>query len=546
MSGLDWFIGHLPCNRRVAIALLDVLAVSGDSASRARALKAAGVAAPSIRSSTTWLPDRTLEDMFRAASVTPRLARRVGQSLVRAEGVGVFLCYSGLATVEKAYRRSHHLLARESQGARFEPPAIEGEKGVIRFTPTIAAGADDPAAPVMSVALAFCQMRIGMLEGLPMLFGLLPARVSETECAHKGADACTFEVSWTRSPKRGLVMGLALGALLASAAGAYLFSTGLGLAAAVATGTVVTALAGLAGRALDLSKQLEAVAGSRRGQLALLDQVDQSLAEKLDELAKLGAPSTSPSKTEHRGTRAEEMQGLVPVSRKRPALRGAGDTTTESHDQTIERAEAVRRAADDLREGMAQLIDDARGSEIESELRVRLAEARKLEALAAELERGARGTNRLRERHAPGKLVERALTSLQLERADAATIEKSLAADTPEVMCDGLQLEFMIEQLLRNALEASSEAASVRLELQSTAAGIELTVSDRGNGIEADALDEAFDPFFDEKVAGADGSFGLPVCYRIVAEHGGELRVETRPEEGTRVTVLLPPAPPHD
>ena len=46
-----------------------------------------------------------------------------------------------------------------------------------------------------------------------------------------------------------------------------------------------------AGRSFDLARQLEVVAGARRGHLALLDQLDETLAERMDGIARLGSPS---------------------------------------------------------------------------------------------------------------------------------------------------------------------------------------------------------------------------------------------------------------
>ena len=133
------------------------------------------------------------------------LARRIGQSLVRPDGVGLALCYSGLATPEKAFRRSHHLLARESEVARYEPRSMADERGDIRFHPPAVGNA--ARLPDVEGQLV-CAMREGMLESVPMLFGLVPATVRETACAYKGDPHCTFELRWSRSPRRCSMAGI--------------------------------------------------------------------------------------------------------------------------------------------------------------------------------------------------------------------------------------------------------------------------------------------------------------------------------------------------
>ena len=62
--------------------------------------------------------------------------------------------------------------------------------------------------------------------------------------------------------------------------------------------------------------------------------------------------------------------------------------------------------------------------------------------------------------------------------------------------------------------------------------------------IDDEILDETFDPFFEGSPdAPTSGGLGLPICYRIVAEHGGQLHVQSRPNVGTWVCVQLPEAP---
>jgi len=527
--------GPLVHNTRIANALLDVLGGAGDVAGRARVMRAIGAEGSRLRNSETWLPGESMTALLRAIPIDRLLARRIGQSLVRPDGVGLALCYSGLATPEKAFRRSHHLLARESEVARYEPRSIADERGDIRFhPPAVGNAARLPDAEGQLV----CAMREGMLESVPMLFGLVPATVRETACAYKGDPHCTFELRWSRSPRTGLLGGAAAGIVLAAGVAFGLIYVGLSPWLAGAAALLLPLLCAFAGRSFDLVRQLEAVAGSRRGQLALLEQLDDSLAEKLDQLAKVGGTEPGPAPT-------GELQGLVPVHRSGGDEDGGGDST-----HAAEAAVGIHSAVIELRRDLGELYEAVRDGQTAEDTGARslfrscAAHGRRIEELSAELERrtgGFEGPDTEVSEMAP--IVDRALAGLRPELPTTVTIDIHLTSEVSPVYCDPVQIEFVVEQLVRNAADAIDEKGIIRIGIGESPSGVELTVEDDGDGIEHHTVDEVFDPFFDETVAGQNASFGLPVCYRIVEEHGGELHVQSTEGQGTRVSVVLPVAP---
>jgi signal transduction histidine kinase len=66
-----------------------------------------------------------------------------------------------------------------------------------------------------------------------------------------------------------------------------------------------------------------------------------------------------------------------------------------------------------------------------------------------------------------------------------------------------------------------------------------LTVADTGCGMDETTLKRAFDPFFSSKPAGRRRGMGLPKALRWIESSGGSIRLESRPNQGTRAIVLL-------
>ena len=66
-----------------------------------------------------------------------------------------------------------------------------------------------------------------------------------------------------------------------------------------------------------------------------------------------------------------------------------------------------------------------------------------------------------------------------------------------------------------------------------------MTVADNGVGIPKEHLERIFEPFFTTKQGSGTG-LGLSITYGIVKKLGGEIRVESTVDHGTRFTVVLP------
>ena len=69
---------------------------------------------------------------------------------------------------------------------------------------------------------------------------------------------------------------------------------------------------------------------------------------------------------------------------------------------------------------------------------------------------------------------------------------------------------------------------------------VEVAVRDTGIGMDPSVLQRAFDPFYSHRPAGRARGLGLAHAHRIIEAHGGRIWLQSRPDEGTTVHVVLP------
>ena len=130
-------------------------------------------------------------------------------------------------------------------------------------------------------------------------------------------------------------------------------------------------------------------------------------------------------------------------------------------------------------------------------------------------------------------------------RESGAEVVRDLAADLPAVAGDPAALGQVLLNLLKNAGEAFDGTAGGQISVRSFARddSVWLQVEDTGPGMDSAVKSRLFEPFFTTKAAGSGTGLGLSMCRRIVAEHGGEISVESSPGAGATFTVRLPVAP---
>ncbi|MCY1081512.1 sensor histidine kinase [Archangium lansingense] len=139
----------------------------------------------------------------------------------------------------------------------------------------------------------------------------------------------------------------------------------------------------------------------------------------------------------------------------------------------------------------------------------------------------------------PGELARRTL-ELFHERRQLGTVRVTVdeAPSLPTLHADETLLQLALENLLRNAVQASPPGGQVRVAVESVPEGLCLTVEDEGPGVSSGDAQRIFEPFFTTRTTGT--GLGLAVVRRVVVAHGGTVSVGQRPGGGARFELRLP------
>ena len=125
--------------------------------------------------------------------------------------------------------------------------------------------------------------------------------------------------------------------------------------------------------------------------------------------------------------------------------------------------------------------------------------------------------------------------------AHAASVEFTPPRHPVIVRADRVQLEQVVFNLVRNAIEATkftTHPARIVITLTMAGAAAEISVRDNGPGFGAEALARVFEPFFTTKPEGM--GLGLSLCMTLVERYGGAILAQNSTDGGAELVVRLP------
>jgi signal transduction histidine kinase/ActR/RegA family two-component response regulator len=126
-------------------------------------------------------------------------------------------------------------------------------------------------------------------------------------------------------------------------------------------------------------------------------------------------------------------------------------------------------------------------------------------------------------------------------------LELRTNAQRDVVLADASQLELALMNLALNARDAMPSGGRLTISTSNTPHGdatnaeplLVIQVADSGSGMDQQTQERIFEPFFTTKGVGQGTGLGLTMVFNIVQQHGGSIRVQSKPEVGTSFSISL-------
>jgi signal transduction histidine kinase len=135
----------------------------------------------------------------------------------------------------------------------------------------------------------------------------------------------------------------------------------------------------------------------------------------------------------------------------------------------------------------------------------------------------------------PKSLVLHALSNIQVP--DHLNIINNTTDDI-KMFLDAKSMEKVFASIIKNAIDASPEKGTIKIQSMLKGQNIEISFTDSGIGIPENILPKLFTPLVTTKAKGMGMS--LAICRRIVESHDGKITVESTVGKGTTFTINLP------
>jgi len=125
-------------------------------------------------------------------------------------------------------------------------------------------------------------------------------------------------------------------------------------------------------------------------------------------------------------------------------------------------------------------------------------------------------------------------------RENDIKIVYNIGEDLGKVHASINQLRQVFLNMVANARDAMPDGGTFTVTTCRKNKTICIDINDTGEGIHPENVNRIFDAFFTTKDSVKGVGLGLSVCYGFIKDHGGDITVESQPDEGTTFTITLP------
>jgi PAS domain S-box-containing protein len=262
---------------------------------------------------------------------------------------------------------------------------------------------------------------------------------------------------------------------------------------------------------------------------------------------------------------AGELIGFAKITRDLTEKKATEDALAEANRALFQaqKMESIGQLTGGIAHDFNNLLSVlASGIEVLSMTRHHPGDAKTFDSMRRAVDRGATLTQQLLAfaRQQPlqpeSRNVNRLISGFEsvLRRAGNASIEFSfkLEPHLPNTVIDSARFESALLNLVVNARDAMPTGGHIAIatsnvtlrerEVAGLAPGdyVKVTVSDSGTGMAPETVTRAFEPFYTTKEVGKGTGLGLSQVYGFIKQSGGEIVIDSKLGEGTRITILLP------
>ncbi|HSB07786.1 MAG TPA: PAS domain S-box protein, partial [Thermodesulfobacteriota bacterium] len=174
-------------------------------------------------------------------------------------------------------------------------------------------------------------------------------------------------------------------------------------------------------------------------------------------------------------------------------------------------------------------------------LELSLSETQRLSEMLRNMLSFSKPEEEVRKRINVNELLEGILLMMERQMREAnIRVETYFEEDLPEVMASTNQMRQVFLNIFKNAKEAMPKGGTITARTEKKENKVFIHVQDTGVGVPEEIRNRIFEAFFTTKQKVKGVGLGLSVCYGIIKDHGGEIKLESEQGHGSTFIISLP------